>query len=297
MSELAGLGQAIAPSTVWKILWRVLPLIRRARDHLPATPERTWTRSTRCAVIDAPFGGSSPPPLPRSELITLDRPQLLVVGQDFPATRRPSAVPSIAGTVDRMREQNDLSTNEIRRWRKAVGLLGILLLAGGCGGDSHEIESALAVSKANADALRIDPQTGNVPGPERPVPVIRVPHRGRYVVMPWQFAGLNDGGARLRIVYLPAGGCMAPAGIVVRETASSVLLAPLAKNGTGKICSSAAHGPLRGIVRLERPLGSRRLLHARTSPRLTAELTDLEKRPPTPAARARRRIPSAAPTR
>lgn len=176
--------------------------------------------------------------------------------------------------------------------------MSLVVNCGGCGGSS-DLESALATSNASADTSQVDPLTRNVPGPERPVRVIGVPHHGRHAVMPWQFAGLGDGGARLAIVYLPADACASPAGIVIRETASSVLLAPLAKRGKGKICPSIAHGPVRGVVKLERPLGNRRLLHAKTSPRLTAQLKDLEKRPRVPAAAAGAtpRIPSAAPTR
>lgn len=78
-------------------------------------------------------------------------------------------------------------------------------------------------------------------------------------VLPWTLISRSEDDREIVIKYVDAKPCEEPVGVLVQESSSQVLLAPLSR--AVKICSAIGLIDALRYVRLEQPLGRRQLLH------------------------------------
>lgn len=164
-------------------------------------------------------------------------------------------------------------------WRCGLVAVALMMALGGCGRAGGQ-ESASPASTNPLDRPKADlsvsaavhdqlvPSTAtDIPPAVRPVPTATEPLDEHAVVMPWRFVRLDNEGQTVIIWGLGEASCTEAAGVVVRETTESVLIAPIAIDYSGNpACAATMTYPAYGAVLLHEPLGNRSLLHAAVSP-------------------------------
>ena len=168
-----------------------------------------------------------------------------------------------------------------RRWQPPVAAaIAVLIVAAAAtflAAPPHSATSFLAAPRhsATSNVLATAGTTADPLTPASPADIavalkgavpVRLSTRsvgGKIVSMHWQFLALLDAGRTILVTYLVGDPCDTGLGFRVQQSANAVELTALTEVGLG--CQQSLIEGF-GTIHLDRPLGSRKLLHPPTSP-------------------------------